>query len=98
MPEQIRRVNTCAFCPDNKVHIIDPSTYPEDRFAQPVRTTMGIKYKCGVCYRKEREDMVLKQASDSPAAREIREKRRREIEDQRRRINGLMKMHNLRSV
>jgi len=83
--------DTCGFCGFN-------ITTNNDRFAKKVRTTQGEMLKCGNCLRKEFDDSILKHAPDSPAARNIIAKRRRAIEDQEKRINGLMKMHGLTGV
>jgi len=84
-------VDTCGFCGFN-------ITTNNDRFAKKVRTTEGEMWKCGNCIKKDFQDSILKQAPGSPAARNIIVKRRRAIEEQRKRINGLMKFHNLHSV
>jgi len=83
--------STCAFCTSGITHSIDPSTYANDRYAKPVRTTQGLLWKCVNYLDKEHDDYQLKEEPDSPEARTIIAKRRRGIEEQRLRLNSLMK-------
>ena len=83
----IKRSHICAFCGTGVTHVIDPATRTNDRYAKPVRTTQGLLWKC--------DDFLLKQAPNSPLARNILIKRRREIEDQKKRIASLMRFHKL---
>jgi hypothetical protein len=91
----IKRSHICAFCGTGVTHVIDPATRTNDRYAKPVRTTHGLLWKCRNCIQKEHDDFLLKQAPNSPLARNILIKRRREIEDQKKRIASLMRFHKL---
>lgn len=77
----------------SSTHII--GTYPNDNLARPVKTTVGTVWKCRNCQIKEHEDLVLKEAPDSPLARDIKKKRLQELEAQRKRVASLMKFHKL---
>jgi hypothetical protein len=82
--------DTCGFCGFN-------ITTNNNRFAKRVRTTQGEMLMCGNCQDRAHDDFLLKQAPDSPLARNIIAKRRREIANQKKRLNSLIKFHKLSS-
>ena len=49
----IQKVHVCAYCP-NKIHIIDPRSYPNDTIAE--QQEKG--WKCGNCIEKETADRI----------------------------------------
>ena len=60
----IQRVNTCAYCPKNKIHIIDPRSYPNDVIAE--KYSNG-KWICGNC----QENNIKKRIAESKKRRGI---------------------------
>jgi hypothetical protein len=52
-------------------------------------------WMCGNCIAREHDDFLLKQAPDSPLARDIRKERLQQLEAQRKRVASLIKFHKL---
>ena len=58
-----RKVHVCNFCTPGVTHIIDPTAYPNDSYAE--KTPDG-KWRCGNCidnYWKERKERVKDKVS-----------------------------------
>jgi hypothetical protein len=70
----IKKAHICAYC-SNKTHIIDPSIYPNDKYAI---ITNENKWKCGNCQDREMEDIELSITPYSEKAQEIKAKRKQE--------------------
>lgn len=60
----IQRINTCAYCPNYKIHIIDPGSYPNDVIAE--KDANG-KWICGNC----QENNIKKRIAESKKRRGI---------------------------
>jgi hypothetical protein len=76
--EPLKIARICSYCKDH-THLIDPSSYPNDKYAKEDPPYSG-RWKCGNCLDRELEDRILDATPGSQRAQEILVKRQRELD------------------
>jgi hypothetical protein len=61
-------VHTCSFCDPGVTHIIDPSVYPNDIYAEKYKTG---RWKYGNCIDLELSEKIVQVTPNSERAKEI---------------------------